>query len=106
MGGETTDEGGGDFGVVGSNGKVTVGIKSRRRALEESLYGVLFTLAKEKLARKAWFAIFLVIIDFLQLLAFAFVDGIPWVLPDVHLLDEVFHYLKFVQLQYALSDLG
>lgn len=95
-----------DLSVIESTGAVTVGIKSRRRALEESLYGVLFTLAKEKLARKSWFAIFLVIIDFLQLLAFAFVGGIPWVLPEVQFFDEILKYLSFVQLQNALADLG
>uniref|UniRef100_A0A7S3G6L3 Uncharacterized protein n=1 Tax=Palpitomonas bilix TaxID=652834 RepID=A0A7S3G6L3_9EUKA len=53
-------------------------IRSRRNEIEEALFGVLYTLSKEKLAKKRWFAVFLVAADFVQLLMLLLTSSINW----------------------------
>lgn len=95
-------------GMFQGAGGIEPEIKSRKKAIEESLFGVLYTLTQEKLARKKYFATFLIIVDYLQLAAFAVTPAFQWRIEGVspEFLSQVTEYVGFAQLQTGLQSLG
>mmetsp|Transcript_11543 Transcript_11543/g.30692 ORF Transcript_11543/g.30692 Transcript_11543/m.30692 type:complete len:2357 (-) Transcript_11543:153-7223(-) len=89
-----------------AEGEIGVELRSRWRVLEEAVFGVLYTLSKEKQSQKTIFAIFLVFVDFLQLLAFAFTPAFDWSIGNITVFQQVIDIASYFQLQNALQLAG
>mmetsp|Transcript_31060 Transcript_31060/g.81512 ORF Transcript_31060/g.81512 Transcript_31060/m.81512 type:complete len:95 (-) Transcript_31060:96-380(-) len=81
-------------------------VRSKKRAIEEALFGVLYTLTKEKASRRAIVALFFVFVDFLQLAAFSFSSEFNWTLGNSTFFSTVVQVASMFQLQNLLQSAG